>query len=197
MSISEFLIRHLIPLYPDDYDSPPFTEQPTMSKTTTRLPGHTEFELVLFRSASWDGFYIYAPNLEHSYQLTKMYPCLSWIDKHNYDFVDIPTDVELDNWDHVFLCANADCAFPPKYLVSALDESDALTEVISWTNACLISEPDTEDYQQADGEGKEDVTWDDNGRPNDVSQLIIVKLFPVLTLANLEPINHVYSKDVK
>jgi len=197
MSMKDFILRHLIPLFPETHDYPKFLKDTTMPKTTTKLPGDTEHELVLFRSSSWDGFYVYSPNLDHSFQLTNKYPCLKWIDHHSYDFVDIPTDIDLEDWDHIYMCANCDCAFPPKYLVSAQNESDAISEFISTTNACLITETDAADYKDADGEWKEEVDWDDNGRPNDTSQIIVVKLFPILTLSNLVPINHFYVEDAE
>ena len=86
-----------------------------------------------------------------------------------FETIWIPEDHDIDNWDKFWWVANCDCAFPPVYVISASDESDAIEEFLEKTDACLVEEPD--DY--------DDLSYDCNGRPMDTEQLRVARLYLV------------------
>ena len=170
------LLDWLCPLYPDTYDTPDFESELMTKKITTLLPSSIEWEIVVLQNG--DFYYVYCPNINYKFDITNI-PQLEWLMKHSFTVIRKPQDVDLDDWDNLYLCANADCFDPPIYLVSAQHESDALEEFICKTNACIIEERDLKDYVEPepdslDQPGYSDrVTWDDNGRPNDTEAVVI------------------------
>lgn len=81
--------------------------------------------------------------------------------------------VESDMFEYnhkLFLFVNADCAFPPHYLVASDTEDEALDTFLSNTDSCLVEEPDLQDYSE------DSLSYDDKGRPMDTSQLQMVEL---------------------
>ena len=77
---------------------------------------------------------------------------------------------ESDTMCSLYLCVNADCAFPPHYLVAADDFRDAFDMFITETDSCLIDEPDLKDYDE------DSLQYDDNGRPMDTESLHVTEL---------------------
>jgi hypothetical protein len=75
---------------------------------------------------------------------------------------------------HLYLCVNADCAFPPHYLVAADSIEEAHDEFLTETDSCLIEESDLKDYDQ------DSLRYDDNGRPMDTDSLQIRQLSIIL-----------------
>lgn len=97
-------------------------------------------------------------------------------DKH---YVHIPMSFvvnDCESLEHAYLFVNADCAFPPHYVVFADSEDEALGWFLSETDACLIEEPDLSDYDQ------DNLSYDDNGRPMDTESLMYYKLKPVMLI---------------
>lgn len=83
---------------------------------------------------------------------------------------------DCESLEHAYLFVNADCAFPPHYVVFGDNEDEALGWFLSETDACLIEEPDLSDYDQ------DNIHYDDNGRPMDTSSLHVTKLKPVMAI---------------
>lgn len=83
---------------------------------------------------------------------------------------------DCESMEHAYLFINADCAFPPHYIVFADSEDDALGFFLSETDACLVEEPDLSDYEE------DNLDYDDNGRPMDTSSLHVTKLKPVMAI---------------
>lgn len=83
---------------------------------------------------------------------------------------------DCESMDHAYLFANADCAFPPHYVVFADREEEALGWFLTETDSCLIEEPDLSDYDE------DTVHRDDNGRPMDIESLQYYKLKPVMLI---------------
>ena len=83
---------------------------------------------------------------------------------------------DCESMEHAYLLVNADCAFPPPYVVFADSKDDALGIFLSETDACLIEEPDLSDYDE------DTVYRDDNGRPMDIESLQYYKLKPVMLI---------------
>jgi hypothetical protein len=83
---------------------------------------------------------------------------------------------DCESMEHAYLFINADCAFPPHYVVFADSEDDALGIFLSETDTCLVEEPDLSDYEE------DDLDYDDNGRPMDTSSLLVVILKPVMAI---------------
>lgn len=70
----------------------------------------------------------------------------------------------------LYLCVNADCAFPPHYLVAEDSMEEAYDKFLTETNSCLIEEPDLKDYDE------DSLRYDDNGRPMDTESLRVTEL---------------------
>lgn len=70
----------------------------------------------------------------------------------------------------LYLCVNADCAFPPHYLVAADSLDDAYGIFLSETDSCLVEDPDLKDYDE------DSLSYDDTGRPMDTESLHITEL---------------------
>lgn len=87
---------------------------------------------------------------------------------------------DCESMEHAYLFINADCAFPPHYVVFADNEDDALNIFLSETDVCLIEEPDLSDYDEEIVQGI--VHRDDNGRPMDAESLQYFKLKPVMLI---------------
>ena len=184
-----YLLNWLCPLMPDDYDYTLLKESIAMpKKITTKLPYETTYEIVVFTSVvqTRRHFYVYAPNVENSFEFHKIMG-LEWLTKESFERVYLPDDGDLQYWDNLYLCMSCDCFDPPKYLISAQHESEALECFINETEICRVSEPDLKDYRTGvDGQGNDifddQITWDDSGNPNDTSQTRVVKVYPFLCL---------------
>ena len=83
---------------------------------------------------------------------------------------------DCESMEHAYLFVNADCAFPPRYVVFADNEEDALGWFLTETDSCLIEEPNLSDYDE------ETVYRDDNGRPMDIESLHRYILEPVMLI---------------
>ncbi len=119
-------------------------------------------------------FYVYAPRSPDeqeipSYEFTRRYPYLAFLDDHDWLLVDCPEDAPLDDWDNYFIVCNADCAFPPRYIVNAQNEQDAMEIFCDGTHMCVVEEPDLKDY----ADRLDDLHLDNHGRYNDTDQLHI------------------------
>jgi len=77
---------------------------------------------------------------------------------------------DFDSMYGLYLCVNADCAFPPHYLVTADSMEEAYSEFLNETDSCLIQEPDLKDYDE------DSLTYDDTGRPMDTESLHVTEL---------------------
>jgi hypothetical protein len=77
---------------------------------------------------------------------------------------------DFDSMYGLYLCVNADCAFPPHYLVTADSMEEAYSEFLNETDSCLIEEPDLKDYDE------DSLTYDDTGRPMDTDSLHVSEL---------------------
>lgn len=77
---------------------------------------------------------------------------------------------DFDSMYGLYLCVNADCAFPPHYLVAEDSIEEAYDKFLTETNSCLIEEPDLKDYDE------DSLRYDDNGRPMDTESLRVTEL---------------------
>jgi len=189
------LLNWLCPLMPDDYDYTLLKESIAMAKkVTTQLPYETTYEIVVFTSVvqTRRHFYVYAPNVEHSFDFHKI-TGLEWLAKESFERVYLPENVDLQDWDDVYLAMSCDCFDPPKYLISAPHQSEVEEVFINETEICRVSESDLKDYRTGvDAQGNDifddQITWDDSGNPNDTSNVRVVKVYPFLCLNPL-PVN--------
>lgn len=81
---------------------------------------------------------------------------------------------DCESMEYAYVCINADCAFPPSYIVFQDSLNDALESFLANTDACLVEEPDLKDYDA------ENLSYDYNGRPMDTESLHIIQLKPVM-----------------
>lgn len=84
---------------------------------------------------------------------------------------------DCESMERAYLFVNADCAFPPHYIVFADSESDALEIFLENTNACLVEDPDLADYDDENS-----LDYDCNGRPMDIQSLHYNELQPVMMI---------------
>ena len=173
---------------PDDYDYTLLKESIAMrNKVITKLPYETSHEIVVFIETlqTRRHFYVYAPNVEHSFEFHKIMG-LEWLTKESFERVYVPDDVDLQDWDNFYLCMSCACFDPPKYVLTAQNECDALEGFIEETEICKVNEVDLEDYVTGtDDNGNklyENITYNDSGEPNDTSQVSILKIKPFLCL---------------
>jgi hypothetical protein len=117
------------------------------------------------------GFGFQIATTEHvpTHILTEHYPKLSWLDKEKYDTI---TGLlgDMDNAEHFYLVFNADCAFPPTYIVCADSSNDALDIFIDETDSCKINETDIVDYKD------DDMVHNSDGDYQDISQVQIIEV---------------------
>jgi hypothetical protein len=78
---------------------------------------------------------------------------------------------DMEGCNRFFLAVNADCAWPPHYLVCCDSESDVEDIFIDECDACLVEEPDLADYKPLLSEDCI-LKWDSNGKPHDTESLI-------------------------
>jgi len=88
----------------------------------------------------------------------------------------VVTPETIENSYNFYLCFNADCAFPPMYLVPADSFEDAYEKFLEETDACLVKESEIADYDE------DDLQFDCNGRPMDTSALQVIELIPYLMM---------------
>jgi hypothetical protein len=77
---------------------------------------------------------------------------------------------DFDSMFSLFLCVNADCAFPPHYIVAQDSMEGAYDDFLTETDSCLIEESDLKDYDE------DSLRYDDNGRPMDTESLHVTEL---------------------
>lgn len=76
----------------------------------------------------------------------------------------------------LWLCYNADCAFPSMYVVPADSFTDAYDKITDDTSICDIPEDCLKDYHP------EDINYSDSGKPIETDALQIHELKPYLFL---------------
>jgi hypothetical protein len=130
--------------------------------------------LMVFKSNDSDHYYI-ASTHKSTREMEDDPVVKDFIKDKRYSHVPMQFVVnDCESMEYAYVCINADCAFPPSYIVFADNESDALGWFLSETNACLVEEPDLKDYDQ------ESLSYDDNGRPMDTESLHIIQLKPIM-----------------
>lgn len=99
-------------------------------------------------------------------------------------------NLDEDN-DKFWMIFNADCMFPPHYMVRATDESEATEVFLDKTDICTISEEDLPDYVHPDGEEVSGLFHADCGKNCDISQLQVheLELLVVITKEGIKAIS--------
>lgn len=147
----------------------------TTKPKTFHLPAIDNARIAVFQSVRGGCYYVLAPNIQYSSEFTDA-PELSWLSKHQFTRVYLPADVCLADNERFFVFANADCFDPPRNIVSGSSESDAHDEFLANTHLTTVEEPDLADYDE------DSLTYDDNGRPHDTSQLMMEEVRLVLVV---------------
>jgi hypothetical protein len=133
-------------------------------------------------------YYVYFPEYNGAtHELTRLYPFLSWLDNHNYELVSKPEDMDLDDWDYFWIVCSADCAFPPKYIVNAEHDGDALEYFCDGTPITVVEKPDIDDYTDAE------LHIDNNGRKHDTSSIHMMRA-EVSAIYSIDLISHYREK---
>lgn len=75
---------------------------------------------------------------------------------------------ELHNeWEQYYYVCCEDCAFPPVYIIQAINADDAQDHFLNDTDICKVEEPGLADYDE------ESLTYNDSGVPQDIELLAI------------------------
>lgn len=130
--------------------------------------------LMVFKSSKSDQYYI-ASTHKSTREMEDDPVIKDFIKDKKYSHVPMKFVVnDCESMEYAYVCINADCAFPPSYVVFADSWSDAFEFFLANTDSCLVEEPDLKDYDA------ERLTHDDKGRPMDTESLQIIKLKPVM-----------------
>lgn len=89
---------------------------------------------------------------------------------------DFDTSELHNNWEQFYYVCNEDCAFPPVYIIQAINDDDVLDHFLNDTDICKVELPDLADYDEGS------LTYNDSGVPQDTEALAIrpIKLVCVL-----------------
>jgi hypothetical protein len=130
--------------------------------------------LMVFKSNDSDHYYI-ASTYKSTREMEDDPAVKDFIKDKRYSHVPMGFVVnDCESMEYAYVCINADCAFPPSYIVFQDSWNDALESFLANTDACLVEEPDLKDYDA------ESLSYDYNGRPMDTESLHIIQLKPVM-----------------
>lgn len=115
-----------------------------------------------------DKYYVVSDTIKTTHEVTD-HKQLRWLDKYSHERVNGLLG-DMESATKFFLMFNADCAFPPTYIVAADSEQEAWDIFLDDCDLCKVEEPDLADYGDPESDDCR-LEYNSDGVPQDTEQL--------------------------